>query len=62
MRELTVAYVHRQRWQARLQAVENAKAIAEVLGGKRGAGGGEAGAGYRKVSANELLGTMGVRL
>lgn len=57
-----MAYVHRQRWQARLQAVENARAIAEVLGGKRGVAGGEAGAGYRQVSASELLGTMGVRL
>lgn len=50
--------MRRKRWEARILAIEIAKAIDELLGSARGRGP----RGYTRVSADALLARMGTRI
>lgn len=68
--ELQLAYMRRVRWEARVQAVEVGKVIAELLGGRKTRGRGDRETRRRgpevarpdRLGADGLLGKMGVNV
>lgn len=56
--ELELSYMRRTHWEARVLAIEIAKAVGELLGSTQG----QRTRGYRRVPANTLLATMGARI
>ena len=58
---MTLAYQKRVCWEARIQAVEIGKVIAELMGGKSG-GPGAPRSKQERVRSTELLSEMGVKV
>jgi len=57
--ELEGAYIRRQKWLARLQAVEIVNALGAALGGNGSGSGTKTAARYRETSLEGLMSTMG---
>jgi hypothetical protein len=59
---LAQAYMRRVRWEARVQAVQIGSVLAEMLGGGDGDGGGGQGEAGQRLTADAMLGMMGMRV